>query len=186
MRISSLAAYGLAFLLSLTAIGHAAQDDNSGIRKEPAGGAMREIKTAQALILVNTRVDDRRLFDALIRKEYPSSGRLYTSVDKNVDRSNAAYEMLFGTRPDILVERGHDTLVIIGNFRDSSVQLAGETYEQSMKYWVEKFTPSEKHKAIKLVLLSTDKKPSEDLIMLTEISGGSYRKLTVGKDGSYE
>jgi len=186
MRISSLAAYGLAFLLSLTAIGHAAQDDNSGIRKEPAGGAMREIKTAQALILVNTRVDDRHLFDALIRKEYPSSGRLYTSVDKNVDRSNAAYQMLFGTRPDILVERGHDTLVIIGNFRDSSAQKVGETYEQSMKYWVEKFTPSEKHKAIKLVLLSTDKKPSEDLIMLTEISGGSYRKLTVGKDGSYE
>ena len=186
MRISSLAAYGLAFLVSLTAIGHAAQDNNSGIRKEPAGGAMREIKTAQTLILVNTRVDDRPLFDALISKEYPSAGRLYTSVDKNVDRDNVAYQMLFGTRPDILVERGHDTLVIVGNFRDTSVQLAGEEYEQSLKYWVEKFTPSEKHKAIKLVLLSTDKKPSDDLIKLTEISGGSYRKLTVGANGSYE
>ena len=142
MRISSLAAYGLAFLLSLTAIGLAAQEDNSGIRKEPAGGAMRDIKTAQTLILVNTRVDDRHLFDALISKEYPSAGRLYTSVNKNVDRNNVAYQMLFGTRPDILVERGHDTLVIVSNFRDSSVQLGGKDYEKSMEYWVKKFTPS--------------------------------------------
>ena len=108
------------------------------------------------------------------------------SVDKNIDRNNVAYQLLFGTRPDILVEIGHDTLVIISNFRDSSVQLEGEAYEQSLKYWVEKFTPSEKHKAIKLVLLSTDKKPSDDLIKLTELSGGSYRKLTVGVNGSYE
>ena len=186
MRISSLAAYGLAFLLSLTAIGHAAQEDNSGIRKEPSGGAKREIKTAQTLICVNTRVDDRPLFDALIDKAYPSARPLYSSVDQNVDRNNVAYQMLFGTRPDILVEIGHDTLVIVSNFRDSSVQLAGEEYEQSLKYWVKKFTPSDKHKAIKLVLLSTDKKPSDDLIKLTELSGGSYRKLTVGKDGSYE
>ena len=186
MRIPSLAAYGLAFLLSLTALGHAAQDDKSRPRKEPTGGAKREIKTAQTLICVNTRVDDRPLFDALIGKAYPSARPLYTSVDKNVDRNTVAYQMLFGTRPDILMEIGHDTLVIISNFRDSSVQLAGEEYEQSLKYWVDKFTPTKKNKAIKLVLLSTDKKPSDDLIKLTEISGGSYRKLTVGADGSYE
>jgi hypothetical protein len=186
MRISSLAAYGLAFLLSLTALGHAAQDDKSRPRKESSGGAKREIKTAQTLIFVNTRVDDRRLFDALIGKAYPSALPLYPGLDQNVDRNTVAYQLLFGTRPDILVEIGHDTLVIISNFRDSSLQLEGETYEQSLRNWVAKFTPSEKHKAIKLVLLSTDKKPSDDLIMLTEISGGSYRKLTVGKDGSYE
>jgi hypothetical protein len=186
MRIPSLAAYGLAFLFSLTAIGHAAQEDNSGIRKEPSAKQKRELKHAQTLIYVNTRVGDRPLFDALIGKAYPSAYPQYSSVDKNVDRNTVAYQMLFGTRPDILVEIGHDTLVIISNFRDSSAQKVGETYEQSLKYWVEKFTPSEKHMAIKLVLLSTDKIPSEDLIMLTEISGGSYRKLTVGKDGSYE
>ena len=186
MKIPSLAAYGLAFLLSLTALGHAAQNDKPLPRKEPAGGAKREIKTAQTLIFISTRVEDRPRFDALIGKAYPSAQPQYSSVDKNVDRDTVAYQMLFGTRQDVLVEVGHDTLVIVSNFRDSSVQLTGETYEQSLKCWVEKFTPSEKHKAIKLVLLSTDKKPSDDLIKLTELSGGSYRKLTVGANGSYE
>jgi hypothetical protein len=186
MKIPSHAAYGLAFLISLTALSHAAQDDKSRPRKEPSAKPKHELKHAQTLIYVNTRVGDRPLFDALIGKAYPSAYPQYSSVDKNVDRNTVAYQMLFGTRPDILMEIGHDTLVIISNFRDSSVQLAGEEYEQSLKYWVDKFTPTKKNKAIKLVLLSTDKKPSDDLIKLTEISGGSYRKLTVGADGSYE
>jgi hypothetical protein len=169
----------------LTAVGNAAQDDKSRPRKETSGGAKHEIKTAQTLIFVNTRIEDRPRFDALIEKASPSRLTRYPGVDGRVDR-NITELMQFGTGEDSIKKIGHNTLVIVSNFRDATVQSPGEEYEESMKNWVKTFTSAKKHKAIKLVLLSTDKKPSDDLIKLTELSGGSYRKLTVGANGSYE
>ena len=144
-----------------------------------------DLKPAGTLIFINTQIEDRPAFDDLIDKSYPNSYAQYSSLDEHRDR-NISNQLLFGTREDVIKEIGHDTLVVVSNFRDATLQVGQMNYENSAKYWVETFNTLKKQKGMKLVLLSTDKKPSDDLIDLAKLSGGSYRKLTLGAKGTYE
>ena len=160
--------------------------DNPSERPDPATYLRRHtVKPAKSLVLLNTKVDDRRRFETLIDREYLSSYVLCSAVDEDRDR-NIVYQLLLGTRADIIREHGFDTLVIVSNFRDATLQYEKLSYEDSVKYWVTRFEEAKKVRPIRLVLLSTDKKPDADLIALAEHTGGSYRKLKPNADGNYE
>lgn len=178
-----LLALGLLFALTSPAAA------TSGIppdRPNPATYHQRHmVKPSQSLVFLNTKTEERRHFEALIDLEYLSSYVLCSAVDEDRDR-NIVYELLFGTRAANMEEFGFETLVIVSNFHDTTLQYEKMSYEASVKYWIKRFEDTKKLRPVKLVLLSTDKQPDPDMIALAEHTGGFYRKLKKNADGNYE
>ena len=162
--------------------------DKPSARPNPATPAdVRNSKPADALYFVGCKESggERRAFTRLITTTHPKHFVQYSAVDADAD-CNIEGPLLFGSRSDILQEIGHHTLVIVNNFRDTTLKCGNLSYEKSLKYWRDRFDAAQKVRPLKLVLLSTDKQPDPDMIALAEHTGGSYRKLKRNADGNYE
>lgn len=184
MRTRSTIAGGLLLLLASTSLGKAAAEDKTAPTAKYVSKFGHDFETADTLVLVDSFVADRERFTPLLDKQFPKSKALYTCIDEYVGKDPIT-EIAFGTGQGIK-EVHHRTLVIISGFKDASLSFARRSEAEAMKHWLGTFTPTRKHKPIRLILLSTDQEPPEEYFTFARLSGGYYHKLTPGKDGNYE
>ena len=184
MSTPAFATYGLALLLALTSSGHAASDDKPSPLTKYTSKYGHDFEIADTLVFVDSFIADRERFTPLLDKQFPKSKALYTCIDEYVGK-DPIHEIEFGTEHGVK-EVHHRTLVIISGFKNASLEFANRSEEEAMKHWIATFTPTRKHKPIRLILLSTDQEPPEEYFTFARLSGGYYHKLTMGKDGNYE
>jgi hypothetical protein len=183
MRTPALFALALTCLLGVTTPGHAAgQEKPEGV--PPLRPMRRETGDFKTLVLVDCKIEDRPRLDSFIDRTYPDAKVLYTDINEHVG-GDAIHELSYGVGSSIRTFH-HSELVLISGFTKATTKIEGKSDQDSSEYWKSIFTSTPKHKAIKLHLCTTDKEVPDAYLRFVDKSAGSYRKLTLDKDGNYQ